>query len=407
MTLDTATPASMSRPARGAADRPHRQRALRVDVISRAELVHCPRWTSAFPGTRKRHHYYELIEDTIRQGFDYRYFIIRDLFGDVQAVQPFFILDQDLLAGGGCKVAALIAAVRRVWPRFLKLRTLMVGCAAGEGHLDGDERSCAENARLLASAIGTHARALGARMIVLKEFPAKYREPLACFLRHGFKRVPSLPMTRLNIDYPNFAAYMDRALNSATRRKLRKKFRIAAQAAPIEMSVIADVSPIIDEVYPLYLQVYERSKLHFEKLTREFFCGLGRLMPEIVRFFVWRQETRIVAFSLCMIEGDALYAEYIGLDYAVALKLHLYHYAVRDMISWAMTNGFKWLRSSPLNYDPKLHLRHQLDPVDLYVRHTAALPNALLKRILPLIEPTRFDMTLKKFSNYDELWESS
>lgn len=402
MTIDTTTPPPVSRYAGDATDRLPRRQARRVDVISRAELAYCPRWSSAFSGSRKRHHYYELIEDTIRQGFDYRYFVIRDVFGDVQAVQPFFIVDQDLLAGGGRTVGRL-AAVRCIWPRFLKLRTLMVGCAAGEGHLDGDERSCAENARLLAGAIVTHARALGAQMIVLKEFPAKYREPLACFLRLGFKRVPSLPMTRLSIDYPNFATYMDRALNSATRRKLRKKFRIAAQAAPIEMSIVADVSPIIDEVYPLYLQVYERSRLHFEKLTREFFCGLGRLMPEVVRFFVWRQEARIVAFSLCLIEGDALYAEYIGLDYAVALKLHLYHYAVRDMISWAMAQGYKWLRSSPLNYDPKLHLRHQLDPVDLYVRHTSPLPNVLLKRILPLIEPTRFDPTLRRFPNYGEL----
>jgi hypothetical protein len=27
-----------------------------------------------------------------------------------------------------------------------------------------------------------------------------------------------------------------------------------------------------------------------------------------------------------------------------------------------------------------------------------------LKRALPLMEPTRYDQTLKKFSNYDELW---
>src|ERR1700729_2290420 len=51
----------------------------------------------------------------------------------------------------------------------------------------------------------------------------------------------------------------------------------------------------------------------------EYFCGLGRLMPDKVRFFVWRQEGRQIAFTLCMIEGDALYAEYIGLDYKVAL----------------------------------------------------------------------------------------
>ena len=405
MALDTATLAAEAGFACDDEERLSRRQACGVEVVSRKDLAYRRRWSSAFAGTRKHHRYYELVEDTIRQGFDYRYFVITDALGEVRAIQPFFIVDQDLLAGNRRQSGPLISAIRRVWPRFLKLRTLMVGCVAGEGHLDGDERSRAENARLLADAIVTHARGLGARMIVLKEFPAKYRTPLQCFLRRGFSRVPSLPMTRLNIDYPSFADYMDLALNSATRRKLRKKFRIAAQAPPIEMTVVTDVAPIIDDVYPLYLQVYERSKLHFEKLTREFFCGLGRLMPEIVRFFIWRQEARIVAFCFCMIEGDALFAEYIGLDYSVALKLHLYHYAVRDMISWAMAESFKWLRSSPLNYDPKLHLRHRLDPIDLYVRHTSALPNALLKCILPLIEPTRYDPTLRKFPNYKELWD--
>ena len=214
-------------------------------------------------------------------------------------------------------------------------------------------------------------------------------------------------MTGLSIDYPSFDAYMAKALNSATRRKLRKKFQAAALTSPIEMSVLSDVTAIIDEVYPLYLQVYDRSKLHFEKLTPSFFCGLGRLMPDKVRFFVWRQNERVVAFTLCMSEGDTIYTEYIGLDYPVALDLHLYHYAVRDMISWAISQGYKWLRSSGLNYDPKLHLRHLLDPTDLYVRHISLIANLVLKWILPFIEPTRYDPILKKFPNYSELWGSS
>jgi hypothetical protein len=122
---------------------------------------------------------------------------------------------------------------------------------------------------------------------------------------------------------------------------------------------------------------------------------------------VWRWDARIIAFTLCMLERDAIYAEYIGLDYSVALDLHLYHYAVRDMTSWAMAKGYKWLRSSSLNYDPKLHLRHLLDPIDLYVRHTSPSANAILKLLLPLIEPTRYDRTLRKFANYDELWDRS
>jgi hypothetical protein len=372
--------------------------------MSRADLARCNCWRHAFADKRKDSRYYELVEDTIREGFDYQYFAIEDEHGEVIAIQPFFLLDQDLVAGVSIRIRLLIDSIRRVWPRFLKMRTLMVGCVAGEGHLDGEESSLGSNAELLAAAVVTHAHDLKARLIVLKEFPAKYREPLRSFLSHGFTRVPSLPMTRLNINYSSFEDYMNRALNSATRRKLRKKFRASAQAPAIEMSVVNDVAPVINELYPLYLQVYERSKLHFEKLTKEYFCGLGRLMPDKVRFFVWRQEGRPIAFTLCMIEGDALYAEYIGLDYKVALDLHLYHYAVRDMTSWAIANGYKWLRSSGLNYDPKLHLRHRLDPIDLYVRHTSLIANTVVKRILPLIEPTRYDPTLKKFPNYAELW---
>jgi len=377
--------------------------AGRVALMTRAELARCDCWERAFGNKRKDHRYYELVEDTIPKGFEYRYLAIKDYRGELVAIQPCFLIDQDLTAGIRAKFSVLIAAIRSVFPHFLKMRTLMVGCVAGEGHLDGDEASMGANARLLATALGTYAQILKASLIVLKEFPARYRGHLGCFRDQGFCRVPSLPMTRLNIDYVNFDDYMKRVLNSATRTKLRKKFRAAAQAPPIELNIVDDVTPIVDEVYPLYLQVYQRSRLHFEKLTREFFCNIGRQMPDKVHFFVWRQTGKIVAFILCMHERDELYAEYIGLDYTVALDLHLYHYTVRDLTSWAMANGYKWLRSSGLNYDPKLHLRHRLDPIDLYVRHTSPIVNVLLKCVLPWIEPTRYDAILRKFPNYDEL----
>ena len=376
-----------------------------VETIRRDQLARCLHWPHAFKHERKDSRYYEIVEDTILQGFDYRYFAIKDTHGEVRAIQPFFILDQDMLVGASPKVGNLINAIRNIWPRFMRVRVLMVGCAAGEGHLDNAEAMPFDHqSQLLASAIVTEAIKLRAPLIVLKEFPAKYRDALQCFLLCGFARIPSLPMTKLNINYANFAEYMNKALNSATRTKLRRKFRAAAREAPIEMTVVKDITPAVNEIYPLYLQVYERSKLHFEKLSKEYFCRLGRAMPDKVRFFVWRQNARIVAFTLCMIEEDAIYAEYIGLDYSVALDLHLYHYAVRDMITWSIAHGYKWFRSSALNYDPKLHLRHQLDPIDLYVRHTSRLKNPFLKLILPLIEPTRYDKTLKKFSNYEDLW---
>lgn len=375
-----------------------------IEAVSREELARCRHWAHAFARERKDHRYYEIVEDTILPRFDYRYFAIRGEDRDICAVQPFFILDQDLLVGATPKLAGLIDSIRWIWPRFMRMRTLMVGCAAGEGHLDTGAMTPDYQCRLLASAIVTQARDMNVSLIVLKEFPAKYRKPLQHFLRCGFTRVPSMPMTKLNINYTSFIEYMDKALNSATRTKLRRKFRAATNAPPIELSVVTDITSVVDEIYPLYLQVFDRSKFHFEKLTKQYFCSLGRVMPDKVRFFIWRQNARAIAFTLCMIDGDSICAEYIGLDYSVAIDLHLYHYAVRDMITWSIANGYKWFRSSGLNYDPKLHLRHVLDPVDLYVRHISNVKNVPLKLMLPLIEPTRYDKTLRKFSNYEELW---
>ncbi|HEY1415878.1 MAG TPA: GNAT family N-acetyltransferase [Caulobacteraceae bacterium] len=377
--------------------------AATVEVVTRAGLPQV-RWANAFAGRRKDHRYYELVEDTLAQGFEHGYFVIREAEGGVRAVQPFVVLDQDLVQGVGAGPRRLIDLARRLWPRFLVLRCLMVGCVAGEGHLDGHPASHRANAADLAAAILERARELRAPLVVLKEFPKEYRASLRCFLDRGFSRIPSMPMTKLDIDYADFDDYMARALNSATRRKLRRKFRAAASGAPIEMTLVSDISPFIDEIYPLYLRVYERSKLRFERLTRAYFCGIGQRMPDKASFFVWRQKGKIVAFSLCMFEGPSFYPEYVGFDYSVALTLHLYHYVVRDMISWAIAQGFKELRSSGLNYDPKLHLRHRLDPIDLYVRHSSPVINAALKRILPWIEPTRYDPVLRKFSNFDELW---
>jgi hypothetical protein len=85
--------------------------------------------------------------------------------------------------------------------------------------------------------------------------------------------------------------------------------------------------------------------------------------------------------------------------------LHLYHYTFRDIVSWAMAKGYKYYRSSGLNYDPKLHWRSTLDPLDLYVCHTSRLLNAVLRLALPWLGPVRHDKTLKRFPNYDRLWD--
>lgn len=216
------------------------QPQLKAAVKSRAEVQGSPAWMRAFAGQRKDRRYYELVEDTLRQGFDYRYFVLTGEGGEVRAIQPFFLLDQDLLAGTGPRIARAAEAIRRVWPRFLLMRTLMVGCAAGEGHLDAqDEGTRSAIARGLGAAISEQARQLKAALVVFKEFTAGDRAALACLKERGFTRIPSMPMTRRRLNFASFEEYMRLALSQKFRAQLRRNCR----APPSAPSLKCGLSP--------------------------------------------------------------------------------------------------------------------------------------------------------------------
>jgi hypothetical protein len=164
-----------------------------ISVVSRAELSGCVPWTSTFTDQRKDYRYYEILDDTLQGNFEYRYFAIVDSNGHVRAVQPFFLVDQDLLEGLGAERIHWISRVRRFYPRFLKLRALMVGCSAGEAHLAATETLPVDIvAETLSNGIIEQARSLNAQLVVLKEFPSRYRDILHYFVQRGFARAPSI-----------------------------------------------------------------------------------------------------------------------------------------------------------------------------------------------------------------------
>lgn len=368
-----------------------------------AELRDCPAWQEAFQDKLKDHRFYELVGTTLTETFDYYFLILEDEAGRVRAIQPLFFVRQNLTEGVAGRVRDAIDRLRKRFPRFLTVKTLMVGCAAGEGHLGvchpEDEVWAAE---ALHSCLKTFARESGAPLIVLKDFPSYYRTSLRGLSSNGYTRVASMPATRLSLHPGGFEEYVA-SLGRATRKNLRRKFRKTAQKALITLEVMTDVTPVVDEIYPLYLQVHARSKLHFEKLTPEYFCRLGQELPERTRFFIWRQEGRAIAFSLCMVHDGTIYDEYLGLDYRVAYELNLYFYTLRDILKWATARGFHTYCSTPLNYDPKLHLGCELVPLDLYVMHTSAFINPIFRRALHFLQPTKHDPILKQFPNAREL----
>jgi hypothetical protein len=378
----------------------------RAVVTRRVHKSDVAAWVAGLAHEANDHRYYEVTHESLGQQFEHQYLVLKDQAGATRAVQPFLIVKQDLVTGLPESVRRAVTRLRRRFPSALVMRMLMVGCSAGEGHLARDRVTGGVEwtAQALREALPAVAAALQARMVVFKDFPRSYRTPLRHLRSGGYARVPSMPGSRLDLDFTSFDEYLTRKLSHKTRKNLRLKYRKAAAGAPLKMEVVTDIAPHLDEVFPLYQQVLERSQYKFEELTKSYFLGLSRRLGDRALFFIWRENGRAVAFSSCVGHEGVLRDHYIGLDYRVALDHHLYFVTFRDIVTWAIENGYKSYYSAPLNYEPKYHLRHDLAPLDLYVRTSWKWFNPFFRAIVPYLEPTRYDPMIRRFANAHELW---
>ena len=376
-----------------------RVRAARFEVYDRIEAIDPDVWRSLFRPHWKDYRYYQTLEETFAEQFAQRYLVLRDEAGEVRAIQPLFFVAQDVTAGLSARSRALLRPLRR----WLTIRLLMAGCIVGDGQIGvrkGDDLPIACGA--IAEALEVYARSERVSLILFKDLPAYCRRAFGALTRtRQYTRIRSLPGVTLNLEgLSSFEDYLQKRLGKATRKSLRRKFRDLEDTAPLTLEVKTSIDDAeAEQLHRLYEEVALRGDVHFEVFTKEYFLSLGERMPDQTRYFIWRQEGRIVAFSFCTVFRDAIYDNDLGLDSRLASTLHLYHQTFRDIVRWALAHGIKHYHSSPFNYDPKLHLRMDLTPLDLYARHRYAPANFLLRLLSPLLAPTRQEPLLALFPN--------
>src|SRR4029450_10286826 len=140
-------------------------------IVTRSELYNCDAWRRAFHNKCKDHRYYEIVEQTLEGGFEYCYLLLEDGSGNTRAIKPVFFVRQNLVEGVPGKISSIVDRVRKIFPRFLTMRVLMVGCAAGTGDLAAcDEKDERWVANALQASVSTYARQNKASLVVLKDF---------------------------------------------------------------------------------------------------------------------------------------------------------------------------------------------------------------------------------------------
>lgn len=367
-------------------------------VYRRAADVDPEIWRAAFEESHKDFEYYRLLEETMNHDFSYRYLVLFDRDDNPVGLQPLILVDQDLAAATSQTIQRSIGLIRKLWPRFLRTGMLLAGCLVGDASPGIISPAHPKRvSALLAEALLAFARRNKISLISAKDFPAAMRDDFVPLVDANYTRLEGFPPLMLDLGFGSFDKYAGQ-VSRTTRKNLRRKLRrTEAAVPPVTLEVLTDCGNVIDEIYPLYLEVTRRASVEFEVLSREYFLEAGERMPGRHRYFIWRREGKAIAFSFCTLWKNAIYDNDLGLDYEVAYDLSLYHRTFHDIIVWALENGLKEYHCAPFNYGPKSHLRLELVDVDLYVRHTSPLINAVLKRVAPYFAPAKSDPVLRNY----------
>src|ERR1700693_3182722 len=191
-------------------------------AVALTDVQNASAWKRAFQNRCKDHRYYEIVEETLQNDFEHHYLLLEDSSGNVRAIQPVFFVRQNLVEGVPGKIRSVVDVVRKIFPHFLTMRVLMVGCGAGTGDLGAcDQSDEAWVADALRASLRSFARQNRASLVVLKDFPANYRSALKTFALNGYARIPSMPITKLPLHFDNWDEYFH-TLSKATRKDLRR-----------------------------------------------------------------------------------------------------------------------------------------------------------------------------------------
>lgn len=367
---------------------------LRSKAFSSIREIGREEWEPVYPPVAETYGFLKTVEESLRG--QYRFYYISVYEGSrMTCAVPCFVLEYPISLSTEGMVKKIFLFLERRFPKLFILKVLACGSPSCEGRIALDNSFSGEAVlKAIEREMWSIAAREGASVIAFKDFSKEYARQFKPLKSMRFHRMGSFPSVELDLNFKTFEEYLS-SLSRATRMDLRRKFRKTDGKIKIEMEVRTELGELLDDAYRLYSDNLKRSSVEFEKMTKDFFRDISKNEPGRTRFFVWRVDGRLVAFSLCLVSGETMVGEYLGFDYDVAYEYHLYFIIFRDRIRWCLANGIRRYETGALNYDPKKRLDFKFVPQYLYVKHRNRLVNKLLKFASVFIEPERFDPVLK------------
>lgn len=375
--------------------RRHKKTGYRTKVIRKIEEISPADWNAIFPDVLEGYHFFKTLDESGFDEFSFYYILVYKGKALVGAT-PCFLVNYSLDTSVNGPFRRISNSIKKLLPNVFSIKAIACGVPMGPGRI-GISGEASDIIDAMLRRMELIARKEKAAILAFKDLDTAHKDMVDGHLAgKGFARMDSLPSAEMGIEYKDFEEYM-KTLSGATRYDLRRKFKKVASTVRIDMEAADSVEgKALEEVYGLYMQTVNKHEMGFETAPIEFFANIGKNMTGRTKFFMWRIDGRMVAFVFCMVTKDLLIDYYLGLDYDVAHKYHLYFIKFRDVMNWCFKNGIKRYEKGVSGYEPKRRLGFGFNPLYIYAMHRNRAIRPIFRRACQLLKFENFDPILKE-----------
>lgn len=382
----------------------------KVEWHQSVEAISKDLWQECFAAPYEGKWWYSALE---RAGLDDQFKFMYGLvsYNDKPvAIAPAFLMDVPIALVIPPALLPVFNVLGKIFPSLLYQRTFFIGSpCSDEGRV-----GCVSGANapeIFASineSMRSQANQLGATMRVWKDFSQQQDGALSPLLKDGgLFHLVSFPGTHLHLDGKSKNDYVA-SLKASRRNKLKKKMK-QAEDAPVYVELVAQPSSeVMDEIFSLFWQTYEKGNTKFEQLNRRFFDEISSYENSYYVVLRKSESHEMLSFMLCFKLGEHVVNKFIGIDYSQPKEWFLYFRLWDAAVEWSYSVGATSIQSGQTGYAPKIELGNEMVALSNYCQHRNPIVNFIYKMVAKTINWDTLDPDLAIYLKaYPELKPSN
>ena len=366
----------------------HPATRYRTVVVTAIRDIDATRWDelSGANAVVRSHAYLDAVEQAGINDCRYYYPVVYNHQDEMVAHACVYTISTDFSQLLPTRLQRWVAALRRLWPRFMRVRITECASPLVAGHAisirAGEDRAAL--LRELESAISAIARSAKSELIVIRDFVAAERAGTDELLRQGYALHMNMPLARIAVRWASYEDYL-----ASMRARYRKDVKRRLQRALDSGLKVQRLSAFgaHAETWAAQAQVVLARAQRFkrERLGPAYYANMDRKLGAHSLMLVACRDERMVAHGMVLTDSENTIATFFGRE--AGRPSAEWFSLMNEVIKLGIERQSRYIHLGLGSYDAKALVGAEVEPLYLYCRTRFAVLNWLIRLVPELMGP--------------------